>query len=208
MAKFSKPLHHFRADETKRMVDASAQPHIVVTLEPNPWAAFYFDINIANTGNAPAYNVEVVFDPPLVNAEHREKSEIPFSKVSVLKNGQSLTSNLCKYEQIKDQIYNINISWASKPKSNDRKTNEYVYDMATFEGISYLGARSPLTQIAEQIKGIREDWKPIAQGAKKVKADVYTSSDRNEERTYLQEQHDLAIKRRDEKREKRLESGE
>ena len=56
------------------MVDASAQPHIVVTLEPNPWAAFYFDINIANTGNAPAYNVEVVFDPPLVNAEHREKS--------------------------------------------------------------------------------------------------------------------------------------
>lgn len=208
MAKFSKPLHHFRADETKRIVDASAQPHIVVTLEPNPWAAFYFDINIANTGNAPAYNVEVVFDPPLVNAEHREKSEIPFSKVSVLKNGQSLTSNLCKYEQIKDQIYNINISWASKPKSNDRETNEYVYDMATFEGISYLGARSPLTQIAEQIKGIREDWKPIAQGAKKVKADVYTSSDRNEERTYLQEQHDLAIKRRDEKREKRLESGE
>ncbi|EPU8678393.1 hypothetical protein ACVZZ1_004976, partial [Escherichia coli] len=200
--------HHFRADETKRMVDASAQPHIVVTLEPNPWAAFYFDINIANTGNAPAYNVEVVFDPPLVNAEHREKSEIPFSKVSVLKNGQSLTSNLCKYEQIKDQIYNINISWASKPKSNDRETNEYVYDMATFEGISYLGARSPLTQIAEQIKGIREDWKPIAQGAKKVKADVYTSSDRNEERTYLQEQHDLTIKRRDEKREKRLESGE
>ncbi|HAV7727623.1 TPA: hypothetical protein JLP38_004821 [Escherichia coli] len=190
------------------MVDASAQPHIVVTLEPNPWAAFYFDINIANTGNAPAYNVEVVFDPPLVNAEHREKSEIPFSKVSVLKNGQSLTSNLCKYEQIKDQIYNINISWASKPKSNDRETNEYVYDMATFEGISYLGARSPLTQIAEQIKGIREDWKPIAQGAKKVKADVYTSSDRNEERTYLQEQHDLTIKRRDEKREKRLESGE
>ncbi|WP_261628969.1 hypothetical protein [Escherichia coli] len=179
-----------------------------VTLEPNPWAAFYFDINIANTGNAPAYNVEVVFDPPLVNAEHREKSEIPFSKVSVLKNGQSLTSNLCKYEQIKDQIYNINISWASKPKSNDRETNEYVYDMATFEGISYLGARSPLTQIAEQIKGIREDWKSIAQGAKKVKADVYTSSDRNEERTYLQEQHDLAIKRRDEKREKRLESGE
>ncbi|EOT2807212.1 hypothetical protein ACLB2S_004580, partial [Escherichia coli] len=208
VAKFSKPLHHFRADETKRMVDASAQPHIVVTLEPNPWAAFYFEINIANTGNAPAYNVEVVFDPPLVNAEHREKSEIPFSKVSVLKNGQSLTSNLCKYEQIKVQIYNINISWASKPKSNDRETNEYVYDMATFEGISYLGARSPLTQIAEQIKGIREDWKPIAQGAKKVKADVYTSSDRNEERTYLQEQHDLAIKRRDEKREKRLESGE
>ena len=48
--------------------------------------------------------------------------------------------------------------------------------MATFEGISYLGARSPLTQIAEQIKGIREDWKPIAQGAKKVKAESTTTA--------------------------------
>lgn len=28
------------ADETKRMVDASVQPHVVVTLEPNSWAAF------------------------------------------------------------------------------------------------------------------------------------------------------------------------
>jgi hypothetical protein len=45
------------------MVDASGQPHVVVTLEPNPWVAFYFDINIANTGNAPAYNIEVLFDP-------------------------------------------------------------------------------------------------------------------------------------------------
>ncbi|GDR87841.1 hypothetical protein BvCmsOUP011_02952 [Escherichia coli] len=65
-----------------------------------------------------------------------------------------------------------------------------------------------MTQIAEQVKKIREDWRPISQGAKKVRADVYTSSDRNEERKYIQEQHDLAIKRRDEKRAKRLESGE
>ncbi|EEU1346755.1 hypothetical protein E4L30_004797 [Escherichia coli] len=44
------------------MVDASAQPHIVVTLEPNPWAAFYFDINIANTGNAPR-NTDTIWLP-------------------------------------------------------------------------------------------------------------------------------------------------
>lgn len=68
------------ADETKRMVDASVQPHVVVTLEPNSWAAFYFDINIANTGNAPAYDIEVGFNPPLVNAEHRKNKGIPFSK--------------------------------------------------------------------------------------------------------------------------------
>jgi hypothetical protein len=30
-----------------------------------------------------------------------------------------------------------------------------------------------MTQIAEQVKKIREDWRPISQGAKKVRADVY-----------------------------------
>ncbi|WP_375539869.1 hypothetical protein [Escherichia coli] len=68
----------------------------------------------ASTLKSPSYTKSVSWQH--YHAEHREKSEIPFSKVSVLKNGQSLTSNLCKYEQIKDQIYNINISWASKPK--------------------------------------------------------------------------------------------
>lgn len=125
-----------------------------------------------------------------------------------MKNGHSLNSNLCKYEQIKDQVYSISISWSKQPDSTERERNEYSYDMASFEGVSYLGARSPMTQIAEQVKKIREDWRPISQGAKKVRADVYTSSDRNEERKYIQEQHDLAIKRRDEKRAKRLESGE
>lgn len=194
------------AHETKRMVDASVQPHVVVTLEPNSWAAFYFDINIANTGNAPAYDITVEFDPPLVNAEHRKNRGIPFNKVSVLKNGHSLNSSLCEYEQIKDQVYFVSISWSKQPGSTERDRNEYSYDMASFEGVSYLGARSPMTQIAEQVKKIREDWRPISQGAKKVRADVYTSSDRNEERRYMQEQHDLAIKRRDEKIAKRLES--
>ena len=195
------------ADETKRMVDASVQPHVVVTLEPNSWAAFYFDINIANSGNAPAYDIAVEFDPPLVNAEHRKNRGIPFSKVSVLKNGHSLNSSLCEYEQIKDQVYSVSISWSKQPGSTERERNEYFYDMASFEGVSYLGARSPMTQIAEQVKKIREDWRPISQGAKKVKAEVYTSSDRNEERRHLQEQHDLAIKMRDEKRAKKFESG-
>lgn len=155
------------ADETKRMVDASAEPHIVVTLEPNPWAAFYFDISIANTGNAPAYNIEVLFDPPLKNADHRRDRGIPFSKVSVLKNGHSLTSSLCKYEQIKGQIYKIFISWSKHADSAERERNEYSYDMASFEGVSYLGARSPMTQIAEQMKKFREDWRPVSQGNKK-----------------------------------------
>lgn len=190
------------ADETKRMVDASVQPHVVVTLEPNSWAAFYFDINIANTGNAPAYDIEVGFNPPLVNAEHRKNKGIPFSKVSVLKNGHSLNSSLCKYDQIKDQVYSVSISWSKQPGSTERERNEYSYDMASFEGVSYLGARSPMTQIAEQMKKIREDWRPISQGGKKIKTDNYNSSDRAEEQRAREEWYQTTVKKWDKERQK------
>lgn len=188
------------ADETKRMVDAAAQPHVVVTLEPNPWAAFYFDINITNTGNAPAYNIEVSFNPPLVNAEHRNSRDIPFSKVSLLKNGQSLNSNLCKYDQIKDQSYSVKVSWSKKPGNPEREVNEYSYDMASFEGISYLGARNPLTQIAEQLKNLRDDWKPVSQGSKKIKSDVYDQDDRNEQSRLDEERYQDFLKERERKK--------
>lgn len=188
------------ANETKRMVDASVQPHVVVTLEPNSWAVYYFDINIANTGNAPAYDIAVEFDPPLVNAEHRKNRGVPFSKVSVLKNGHSLNSNLCEYEKIKDQIYSICVSWSKQPGSTERECNEYSYDMASFDGVSYLGARSPMTQIAEQVKKIREDWRPISQGAKKIKTDNYNSSDRTEEKRINEERYQSTLKEWEDKK--------
>jgi len=189
------------AKETKRMVDAAEQPHVVVTLEPNMWAAFHFDICITNTGNSPAYNINVNFDPPLINADHRERSNhnIPFSNISVLKNGQSLTSNICEYEKIKDIKYNIKISWSKRPNSRIRDENEYVYDMASFDGISYLGARSPVTQIADQIKKIREDWRPISQGNKKIKSDIFSQNDRDEESRLIQERHQKFLQEREEK---------
>lgn len=189
------------AKETKRMVDAAEQPHVVVTLEPNMWAAFHFDICITNTGNSPAYNIHVDFDPPLINADHRERSNhnIPFSNISVLKNGQSLTSNICEYEKIKDIKYNIKISWSKRPNSRTRDENEYIYDMASFDGISYLGARSPVTQIADQIKKIREDWRPISQGNKKIKSDIFSQNDRDEESRLIQERHQKFLQEREEK---------
>ncbi|HFI1126784.1 hypothetical protein HV073_06665 [Klebsiella michiganensis] len=187
------------AKETTRMVESSSQPHIVVTLEPNAWAAFYFDINVANTGNAPAYNIEVEFDPPLINAEYREdkKHSIPFRKISVLKNGQMLSSNLCEYNQIKENVYKVVISWSKQANSIEREFNEYEYDMSSFEGINYLGARNPMTQIAEQIKKIREDWRPITQGSKKIKTDNYSSDDREKERKDRDEWYQKTIESRE-----------
>ncbi|HBA7083579.1 TPA: hypothetical protein J1X07_004491, partial [Escherichia coli] len=94
------------------------------------------------------------------------------------------------------------ISWSKQPGSTERERNEYSYDMASFEGVSYLGARSPMTQIAEQVKKIREDWRPISHGSKKIKTDNYNSSDRAEEQRVREEWYQTTAKKWDKEKQK------
>ncbi|MFP1780045.1 hypothetical protein ACLEEB_12955 [Lonsdalea quercina] len=180
------------ADETKRMVDASEQPQVVATLEPNAWSMRYFDISIANTGNAPAFNIEVTFDPPLENASHRKNKTIPLRQISVLRNGQTMTSNLCEYDQIEGKVFQVNISWTKKPNSTVKEIMSYTYDMASFAGISQLGAKNPMTAISQQITKIREDWMRIAKGTRRIQTDIYGSEDRINEKKLRDEQLQMA----------------
>lgn len=180
------------ADETKRMVDASEQPQVVATLEPNAWSMLYFDISIANTGNAPAFNIEVTFDPPLQNASHRKDQTIPLRQISVLRNGQTMTSNLCDYKQIEGKVFQVNISWTKKPNSTKKEVTNYKYDMASFAGMSQLGAKNPMTEISQQIKKIREDWMHIAKGSKRIQTDTYGTEDRIDEKKLRDEQLQIA----------------
>ncbi|WP_296250887.1 hypothetical protein [uncultured Enterobacter sp.] len=180
------------AEETKRMVDASEQPQVVATLEPNAWSMLYFDISVVNTGNAPAFNIEVTFDPPLENASHRKDKTIPLKQISVLRNGQQMTSNLCEYKQIEGKVFQVSISWTKKPNSTVKEIMSYTYDMASFAGISQLGAKNPMTEISQQIKGIREDWKHIAKGTRRIQTDIYDSEDRIDEKKMSDERLQLA----------------
>ncbi|HDU6133105.1 TPA: hypothetical protein RFX09_002914 [Klebsiella aerogenes] len=176
------------ADETKRMVDASEQPQVVATLEPNAWSMLYFDISVVNTGNAPAFNIEVTFDPPLENASHRKDKTIPLKQISVLRNGQQMTSNLCEYKQIEGKVFQVSICWTKKPNSTVKESTSYTYDMASFTGISQLGAANPMTAISQQIKQIREDWMPVAKGTRRLQTDVHDSEDRIDEKK-LRDEH-------------------
>ncbi|MCT7004260.1 hypothetical protein M1709_21915, partial [Salmonella enterica subsp. enterica serovar Carrau] len=56
------------------------------------------------------------------------------------------------------------------------------YDMASFSGISQLGAKNPMTVISQQIKEIREDWKHIAKGKRRIQTDIYDAKDRGNEK--------------------------
>lgn len=171
------------AVETKRMALAASQPHVVATLEPNRWSLGHFDINVNNSGNAPAYDITVEFTPPLQNVEARssEGGEVPFGNISVLRPGQGVASYLSDYEGVKDAVYNVRVSWRRSASDPVREENAYTLNMADKRGVSELGG-DPIVQIAKHLSKLEAEWRPVARGAKRVKVDGFTSGDRLHER--------------------------
>ncbi|WP_198152688.1 hypothetical protein [Tsuneonella dongtanensis] len=170
------------------MADASAQPQVVATIVPNMWSTIHLDIEVSNTGNATAFDVEVSFDPPLENGEARMgETPIPFQRISVLKPGQSLRSYLSDVGNYLDKSFTVSAKWKLHPDDVEYQTLGYWLNMGDYKGVSYLGARDPLTQLADQVKKLREDWRRVASGSSKLKADVYSSADRERERAALEE---------------------
>jgi hypothetical protein len=170
------------AIETRHLAERSSQAHIVATIEPNQWAMNHVDVRISNTGNATAYDVKVAFSPALASDD--EKSA-PLSAISVLKPNQDLSSYLVEYAKVKEQSFDVVVTWRASPSAKAIERNSYTFSMKQYEGIVRLGASSPMIQLAEQVKKIREDLRHVASGSRKLKVETYTSADRSDERREL-----------------------
>ena len=170
------------AVETKRMAEASAQPHVVATLDPNRWSMRYFDLKVDNTGNATAYDIKVDFTPPLINGEGRAGAmAVPFENISLLKPGQGMSSYLAEYSIVSKRVYSVRVSWRRSPADSQREENAYTINMADRQGVSDLGG-DPMVKIANDMAKIREDLRSLAQGSKRLKIDAYTAGGRLHER--------------------------
>lgn len=176
------------ARETSRMAQAMSQPQVVATLDPNRWSIRHFDLNVDNTGNATAYDIEIEFDPPLKNGEARTSlPDIPFGKISVLKPGHGLSSYLCEYALVEKMTYKVTVSWRRHPQKDERERIFYTLDMIDKLGVSRLGD-DPFVQIANHVKKIEENWQPVAKGSKRIKIDAFSAVDRLHERRMSERQ--------------------
>ena len=172
------------------MADAAAQPQVIANIVPNLWSVIHLDIIIENTGNATAFDVQVVFDPPLKNGSARgEDMTIPFQRISLLKPGQALKSYLRDVGNILDEDFRVETSWKLAPESQERESLSYELRMSDYKGVSYLGSRDPIVQVADQLKKLREDWKTVASGSRRIKADTFDVNDRQREEDVLEERY-------------------
>lgn len=169
------------ARETTRMVEASSQPHVVATLDPNRWSMRHFDLNVSNTGSGTAYDISVEFNPPLENGEGRGPKEVPLKRISVLKPGQGMSSYLSDFGPLEGKSYTVTISWRRNASNAAREQNTYTLNMGDLQGISMLG-NDPQVQIANHVKKLQEDFAKIGRNGNRIQLDAFLTSDRLHER--------------------------
>jgi hypothetical protein len=167
------------AAETKRMVDAAAQPQVVASIEPNQWTLLHADLSLENTGNATAFDIQAVFDPPLPQGQARAHRAAPLQSVSVLKPGQKVSSYVGEIGPIMECDFLVKVSWLRSPIESTREELSYRLNLGYAKNASRLGASSPLHQLAEELKGLRADWSRISKGGQRLPVDVFTAADRS-----------------------------
>ncbi len=175
------------ARATKRMARASSQPLVTATIEPNIWSMVHCDFVVENSGSAPAYNVKIRISPEPSQNDHRKGKSLPLQSISVLRTGQKMTSFLADAKDILGQEFRIEVSWKRDP--SDESIESIAYDHYLPEEVSRLGAWSPEIQVAEQVKKLREDWRPVASGFRKLSVNAFGKADRDEERKELEERY-------------------
>ena len=157
---------------TRKMAQASSQPFVTATFEPNAWSIVHCDLVVSNSGNAPAYDISIKVSPYPRTHKARGELPLPLQYITVLRPGKELRSFLSDANDVigEENSYRIKVSWKKSPGA--RLVESVSYDHYIPKGISRLGADSPDIQIAEQIRKIREDWKNVASGQSKVRVDA------------------------------------
>lgn len=171
-------LTYVLAKATARMAAEYSRSQIVATLEPNQWSVIHFDLIVANTGNASAFDITIRTDPPLVSDLPSRGGEAIINDISILRPGQVIRVYASEYAKLDGKRIDFSVEWGHRPGSKRREHLKYSIDMNNFKGIGSLGSSTPAVQIAEQIKKIREDWQAVARGNRRLRVDTYPSSDR------------------------------
>jgi type II secretory pathway pseudopilin PulG len=167
------------ARATNAMAKASSQAQVVASLEINQWSLMHMDLVVSNAGNAPAFDIQISFDPAIPDNQLGAAKDTIFNNISILRPGQTLTSAGSDFEAVKDFKTTITTSWRRHPSSKTRETLAYSFDLSGYKNMSVLGRRSPELQMAEEIKKLRDDWKNIASGYRGIKSEIYTQADRD-----------------------------
>ena len=182
-------LTGFLVSETRKMREVQTEPKIHITIESFEFAIHIVRLNIQNIGLGPASDLQ--FEPSVISGgESATKLLGEFTESNFFKTGlryfgpgkniySTYTQTTEDFEGKSFSILSFKISY--KSATGKKYTDEIILDMSELKGRYQLG-RPNLYAIAKSIEKIQKDIGHIVSGFKRVKADIYSSEDRKEER--------------------------
>ncbi|PSJ23043.1 hypothetical protein CVH10_03905 [Halomonas sp. ND22Bw] len=175
--------------ETRKMREVQTEPKIHITLESFDFAIHIIRLNIQNIGFGPASNL--TFQPSVIaGGESAEKLLTEFTESNFFKTGlrhfgpgqnvySTYTQTTQDFEGKSASVLSFKVEY--KSATGKKYSDEIIIDMSEIKGRYQLG-KPNLYAIANSLEKLQKDVSHIVSGFKRVKADVYSSDDRKEER--------------------------
>ena len=183
----------FLVKETRKMRIAQTEPYIDITYNPRKEWLKLIDIAIKNIGLGPARYIKFDIIP-------LTKDEVTIELIKELKEKHFLSSGLdylSPGQEISSFFTNTDTAFKEKMTSRilikasyenaigKKYSNKYTINLSEMEGIIKIGLPPPLYKIAKDIEVIKDEIKHLTSGFKRLNIDIYTSEDRQKEKTEL-----------------------
>lgn len=191
--------------ETKKIREVQTEPLIEIIIEPLEEAINIIRLRIKNIGLGPAKKMSFKSNV-LKGGEGAQKLLSEFTDANFFKKGltylgpnQQVHSKYTKmsenFEQKIKSILQFDIKYESITGKPYNETS--VIDLSEMKGMSQLGTPN-LYSIAKSLEKIQKNLYHITSGFKKIKTDVYTHADRENERELIkQHMEELKAKQKD-----------
>lgn len=189
--------------ETRRMRQVQTEPKIEITLQSIDIAVHIVRLHIRNIGLGPALDLK--FSPKVISGgESAEKLIAAFTETNFFKTGISYLSpgeeRLSHYtEMTEDHDGKISSTIAFDVEYQGSGRNKYqetlTIDMSEYKGTYQLG-KPHLYSIALSLEKMQKDLHHVSTGFRRIRTDVFTSSDREAEKQAIQERFEKERERR------------
>lgn len=180
--------------ETRRMRHAQTEPKVEVVIKPREEWISLIHVYVRNIGLGPAYDISfnITAEKGVEGAqaliEDFTKANFFKTGLTYLGPGQEQVSDLSqmteKYDQKIESVLVFDVLYRGATGKQYRE--KFRLDFSEFKGRSQIG-KPHLYAIAQHLEKIQKDFHNIATGFKRIKADVYDSEDREQERKEWEE---------------------
>jgi hypothetical protein len=189
--------------ETRRMRQVQTEPRVEVILKPRDEWINLVHIYIRNIGLGPAYDIsfeisaEAGGEGAKALIQDFTRAQFFETVIRYLGPGQEVVSDFSRMtDKFEAKIESVLII-AVRYKGSTGKDNADTYrlDFSEFKGRTQVG-KPHLYAIAQHLDKIQQDFSRLATGFNRIKVDVFTNEDREEEEKEWEQQQEQIIEKK------------